>query len=241
MKNARLFQKLKALQYHLKIFSGALKQRLLKSFVTCKGVLYRYDKNQVYIGPYLASLGGVSHHLQSLNKFSKQRTATLPGEGLLKFLLKHQLLPYYKSVIEEHSFGGRVMHSHVDPWFIELCAKAQQQGSSWVHTYHTIYFEKDWEHGLEDWQININTALIEKAKQADVKIAISHWLKAHLKQYYNIDTVYVPNGVDVEKCDQANAERFRSKHGLKHFILVASGISDIKNAGNLCDYWQGYH
>jgi glycosyltransferase involved in cell wall biosynthesis len=158
-------------------------------------------------------------------------TQTLPSHSFLSFLQKHQLINAYKTHLERHNFGKRLLHSHVDPWFIELCEKAQQQGSPWVHTYHTLYFEKDWNQGLEDWQININTALIEKAKQADIKIAIAHWLKAHLKQHYDIDTVYVPNGVDVEKCDRANAARFKTKHGIKDFILFASGISDIKNAG----------
>jgi len=213
-------------QWHLRTMAQ-LRQRWAQLYVSA----YKWSGATVFIGPYFASLGGVSHHLQSLNTFSKQRTATLPSDRLLKFLLKHQLLPYYKSVVEQHLFGRRIMHSHVDPWFIELCEKAQQQGSPWVHTYHTLYFKKDWNQGLEDWQININTALIEKAKQADVKIAIAHWLKNHLKQHYDIETVYVPNGVDVAKCDRANAARFKTKHGLEDFILFASGISDIKNAG----------
>ncbi|MCR9265873.1 MAG: glycosyltransferase family 4 protein [Flavobacteriaceae bacterium] len=193
---------------------------------------YKRSAAEVFIGPYFASLGGVSHHLQSIHIFSKTRTTTLPNEALLKFLLKHQLLPYYKAVVTPPLLRHRLLHSHVDPWFISVCERAQQEGAKWVHTYHTLYFEKDWDEGLAPWQLAINKALVEQAKKADVKIAIAHWLKAFLKEQYQIDTVYIPNGVNVTKCDKANAERFIATYGLKDFILFASGISDIKNAGD---------
>lgn len=231
VKNSLVVQKFKAFQYYISCYAETFKKRLLKAFVKFKVASLKFAKQQVYIGPYFSNLGGVSHHLQSLSSYSEIRSQTLPSHSFLSFLQRHQLIDYYKSCLERHNFGKQVLHTHVDPWFIDVCKKAQQQGSYWVHTYHTLYFEKDWNNGLEDWQKNINKALIEVARYADVKIAISHWLKAHLKKTYNIDTVYIPNGVNVEKCDKAKAERFISKHKLKDFILFASGISDIKNSG----------
>ena len=212
----------------LKSVITSLRRSWVKFHVFC----YERLAGLVFIGPYFASLGGVSNHIQCLSAFSKTRTSTLPSQELLKFLLKYQLLPYYKSVVAQKSFSHPLVHSHVDPWFIGVCEKAQQRGAQWVHTYHTMYFEQDWNEGLAPWQLSINKALVEQAKKADVNIAIAHWLKAYLKEQYQIDTIYIPNGVNVGKCDEADAQRFTDRYKLNDFILFASGISDIKNAGD---------
>jgi len=224
--------RLNALKYYLKNYKVLLMLRLRELWIRLHVKSYKFSKSQIFIGPYFADLGGVSHHLQSLHKYSKIRTATLPSSSLLRFIHKYQLLNYFKTCIENITISNRVIHSHVDPWFINISQQLQIKDTKWVHTYHTLYFEKDWDNGLEPWQKEINDALINKAKHANVKIAIAYWLKDFLKTQYQIETVYIPNGVDVTKCDQADKNRFINTYGLEDFILFASGISDIKNVGD---------
>lgn len=226
-----LLRKFKSARYYIQQWQKRVITSLRRLWVQCHVIGYKRLAAEVFIGPYFASLGGVSHHLQSLNAFSKTRTKTLPNKALLNFLLKHQLVSYYKSVVTSQSLRHCLLHSHVDPWFISVCEIAQKEGAKWVHTNHTMYFEQDWDEGLAPWQLAINKALVVQAKKADVNIAIAHWLKAFLKEQYQIDTIYIPNGVNVGKCDEADAQRFTDRYKLNDFILFASGISDIKNAG----------
>lgn len=212
-------------RFKLLIFSCIRLFHFLRLFIHYRIIL---SSKSVGLGTIFHTEGGVANHILAASKYMTTTNMTVPCTSL-NYNLDTETFKEWCSRYK--LISNKIVHSHVDPWFIEVCESAQGQGSRWIHTYHTLYFEKDWDNGLQDWQIAINTTLIEKAKQADVKIAVAYWLKAHLKQHYNIDTMYVPNGVDVQKCDRADAERFASKYGLKDFILFASGISDIKNAG----------
>ena len=191
-----------------------------------------YQASKIIIGPLFSNLGGVPHHILGLKEYSCFNITSYPDNTVLAFIKKNNLVAHYKSKLNPHKIRFNVIHSHVDPWFIDLCKEATCKGRKWVHTYHTLYFEKDWDKGLAPWQEEINNALINRAKHADIKISIAHWLKNYLKTHHNIDTVYLPNGVDVKKCDASLGTRFTSKYGIKDFILFASGISDIKNAGD---------
>ena len=80
-----------------------------------------------------------------------------------------------------------------------------------------------------DWQKEFNRTFIEVASKADVKISVSKWQQIFYKEKFNIDTLYIPNGVDVVKCDKANADVFYKKYGLKNFILNVSRHDPVKN------------
>ena len=224
--------KIKALIYYSKLFLARTKEFFSKSQIKANVILLQLCKNKILLGPYFSSLGGVSHHMQSIRKFSNLNVSLLPSQSAQNFIYRHNLLNYYKVQVENLTFKKNIIHSHVDPWFIHLSQKAQLNSSKWIHTYHTLYFENDWKNGLENWQRDINKSLIEVAKYADVRISISHWLKNYLELNYNIKTTYIPNGVDVAKCDLADKNGFINKYSLKDFILFASGISDIKNPGD---------
>ena len=72
-------------------------------------------------------------------------------------------------------------------------------------------------------------SFIEVASKADVKISVSKWQQIFYKEKFNIDTLYIPNGVDVVKCDKANADVFYKNYGLKNFILNVSRHDPVKN------------
>ena len=227
----KLFR-IRALFYYISLHTKRLifflKEKKLNLFL----LRLNYQVSKIIIGPLFSNLGGVPHHILGLKEYSCFNITSYPDNKILAFINKNNLVAHYKSKLNPHKIRFNVIHSHVDPWFIDLCKEATYKGRKWVHTYHTLYFEKDWDKGLAPWQEQINDALINRAKHADIKISIAHWLKNYLKTNHNIDTIYLPNGVDVKKCDASLGTRFTSKYGLKDFILFASGISDIKNAGD---------
>lgn len=223
--------KLKVIIYYAKLYLHSLNLLLNKKRLLFELSSLKKHPPTIIIGSYFSKVGGVSHHIANIKKYSKEAIDTLPNTKSLALIETNNLREYYNAKIEGQNLAFKIVHSHVDPWFINLCLKAQSNGAKWVHTYHTIYFEKDWINGLALWQEQTNEALIHIAKDADYKISISKWLKRHLKEQYQIDTVYIPNGVDVSKCDLAEASRFKNKYKLQNdFILFAGGIADIKNS-----------
>ena len=145
---AILLRKFKSLVYYIGLYIERLAQKLRIFWVNIHVFFLRYSNYQVFIGPFFANLGGVSHHIQSINKFTKLKSCTIPSEALLKFLQKNKCVEYYKSNFETINFANRILHSHVDPWYIKVCERPQSQGNKWTHTYHTLYFDRDWDEGL---------------------------------------------------------------------------------------------
>ena len=169
---------------------------------------YRFRVNNRDIAVGLAQkregMGGVRNHLNAIKKYSKHNVKLVPDKFLMEYIAKTGQLKNFRYILESLGLEKfKIAHSHVDPQFINLCFEAQKTGTRWIHTYHTLYFEDQWEGGLKEWQKVINQVLLEKAKHADVKISISHWLHDYLLEYFNIDTIVIPNGVDLQKCKRA--------------------------------------
>ena len=191
--------------------------------------LLKYLSHDILIGSYFNRTGGVSIHIQNIKNYSSLRIATLPEKDLSDYIRKYRREHDFKSKIEQLELRTKIIHSHVDPWFIEISKKHQERGLPWVHTYHTLYFEQDWKHDLHPWQLAINNALLNIAKSADVKIAVSKWLQNFLLNEYQIDSIYIPNGLNVKKCDAVDRVHFTKKYRLQNFILYTGGLQEIKN------------
>jgi glycosyltransferase involved in cell wall biosynthesis len=186
----------------------------------------------VLLGANFAEYGGVRAHLHAIQKYSTLNIGFAPPDELLS----NGLTPYDFNTTFNQNFldfpAGKIKvgHSHVFPWFIKWCRAQQQHGMRWVHTYHNMYFPEFSATGeLEQWQIDVNTALIEDARHADARLSVSRWQQAYLRDEYGIETEYVPNGVDVDICDAGNAERFRKRWNLRHFVLYVGRNDPVKN------------
>ena len=125
--------------------------------------------------------------------------------------------------------GGRAVHSHVYPWFIEWCQGQQKKGIRWIHTYHLNYYPEHGKDTLEPWQEAINESLFRDASKADVKISVSKWQQEELFREHGIATEYLPNGVDVSSCDDGRAARFIGQFGPEDFILYVGRNDPVKN------------
>ncbi len=198
-----------------------------------------YIKNQsgyrlkVAIGPVFDEFGGVSQHIHGIKKFSSHNIAEVPSKFVRKALYKgSRRIWLYKKILNKFGLNGYdVVHSHVDPWFTQLCMDSRTETCKWVHTYHTLYFEEDYPDGLKSWQKEINRVLIEIASKADARISISKWLHDYLYKNYSIETEIIPNGVDLNACNKANADKFVHKYDLRDFVLFVGGLQLIKNPG----------
>jgi len=93
-----------------------------------------------------------------------------------------------------------------------------------------MYFAQHGKNGLESWQQEINTSLLNEACHADIRISVSKWQQKDLLENHSIQTAYLPNGVDVALCDQGNPGRFRRKIGVTTLFILYVGRNDpIKN------------
>lgn len=185
----------------------------------------------VLLGANFASFGGVRGHIQAVRKYSKFNIQLAPPEPLLQIVGTHGFTHEFREeFLKFPATDIKVAHSHVYPWFIEWCEHHQQRGLRWIHTYHLNYYP---EHGtggeLEPWQEQINDAMLNQARFADLCLSVSKWQVEELREQYGIEARYVPNGVDVTFCDQGRADRFRRKHRLGKFILYVGRNDPVKN------------
>jgi glycosyltransferase involved in cell wall biosynthesis len=175
-------------------------------------------------------VGGVKNHLLAIRRHSAFKLSLLPSNACISIAAFTGLTGALPATLREKDLARfDVVHSHVEPFFIELCARVAKRDIPWVHTYHTVYFPEDWAGALAPWQKEINRCLIQTAPRANVRIAVSRWLQEYLHERHSIQTVYVPNGVDIDWCRNANAERFVARYGLRRFALFVGTGDDIKN------------
>lgn len=186
---------------------------------------------KIAIGPVFDEYGGVSQHIFGIKKFSSHKVRDIPSKFVRTVLTRSGRggSSYRKFMNKVRLSHYDIVHSHVDPWFTKLCMLSRTNTCKWVHTYHSFYFEEDYPDGLKPWMKEINRTLVKVASQADVKISISKWLHDYLIKTYSIQTEIIPNGVDLERCDKANPDRFVKKYGLHDFILFVGNIQPIKN------------
>ena len=191
----------------------------------------------VLLGANFAAFGGVRGHIHAIQRYSTCNVQFAPPEELLRKLDTYSFTnTFRKDFLHVHAASIKVAHSHVYPWFIEWCQHHQQRGLRWIHTYHLNYYP---EHGcsgeVEPWQQQINDAMLNQARFADVRLSVSKWQVEELLDQHGIEAEYLPNGVDVAFCDQACGDRFRDKHRLDRFVLYVGRDDPVKNPGEFVE------
>jgi glycosyltransferase involved in cell wall biosynthesis len=200
----------------------AARERCTK-FATWLAAL-RADQPDILIGANL-KWGGVRNHIHAIKRYSSLHVELVPGDDLMddfSIEMRESFLNFKPSAV-------RAVHSHVFPWFIAWCRKQQQAGIRWIHTYHLNYFAEHGKGDLLPWQKEVNAALLHDAPRADVRISVARWQQDYLAKNHQIETVYLPNGVDVALCDRADAHRFQKKVGGDPFVLYVGRNDPVKN------------
>jgi glycosyltransferase involved in cell wall biosynthesis len=184
----------------------------------------------VLLGANFAEYGGIRNHLQAILRYSDLEVGLAPDERAIKRIGAHYFQQELAAQFAQFSAPDvKVVHSHVFPWFINWCHARQQDGVRWIHTYHLNYYPEHTKGAMEDWQNDINYALVNVARNASVRLSVSKWQVEELRREHGIDTVYVPNGVDVALCERANGSRFAGRFGLRDFVLYVGRNQPVKN------------
>lgn len=184
---------------------------------------------EVLLGSNFAEFGGVRGHIHAIQKHSGHNVELAPTDELLRKLEPHDLSSTFNDAfLDFEPRGIGVAHSHVFPWFIEWCSRHHRR-VRWVHTYHAPYFPEYARENLLPWQIRFNDILINVARHAHVRISVSRWQQEWLSENHGIQTNYLPNGVDVALCDDAEAQRFVARTGRDDFVLYVGRNDPVKN------------
>lgn len=204
----------------------------------CRAAMDRQAaRADVLMGPNLSLRGGVRNHMVAIRQHSRSNVELFPEDELTRQVKRGGYLKDFKGVVQEWGFHGiKLLHTHVDPWLVDFCASVPSRSFRWVHTYHTLYFEDHWQNGLADWQRETNRALLDQARRADVCVTVAKWLRDYLAADHGIETVYIPNGVDVDECECGTSTRFFMRYPYLHdFVLYVGSLQQIKNPeGFIC-------
>lgn len=191
---------------------------------------------KIAIGPIFTEHGGVSEHIRSIHKYSIHKPKIVPNKITRRYIgksIKKQNI-YMNNSFKTYMKLFQVMHSHAHPNFTRNCQKISKK-VNWVHTYHTMYFDEDYTNGCEPWQNKINKTLTNVASKADIKISVSKWFQEYLLNAHSIDSIHIPNGVDVDICNNASSERFIKKYQQNNFILYIGYLKSEKNPKSFID------
>ena len=226
-------RKIKSGIFHFNVFVKKLKTNT-KAYFAKKSIskwLFKINKDfpKVLIGANVLKPNGVDFHIHAIHKLSQKNIWLIPSDTILKKISSND---FFKNCIDKIKPNcSSILHSHVYPNYIIWCQtqKLLNPNIKWIHTYHLHYHNAHGNGELLDWQKEFNRVFIEDASKADVKISVSKWEQKLYKEKFNIDTLYIPNGVDVVKCEKANADVFYKNYGLKNFILNVSRHDPVKN------------
>jgi len=199
---------------------------------------------KVVVGPVFSEAGGVSRHIDAIAKHSSHSVTKAPSLFTRVVVGNRSRGPRYEAYTRLRApfglWGYDILHSHAHPWFTRLCRRSRPRASGWVHTYHAFYFPEDCPSGaLEPWQEDANEAAFKVARESDVRICVSDYLRDYLLSEHDLDSLYIPNGVDLAECARADGDRFRKAYGLSDFVLFAGSSSPMKNHHAFVDLARG--
>ncbi|GHB37217.1 glycosyltransferase family 4 protein [Mongoliitalea lutea] len=229
-----LLRKIKSAFFHFNNFRNKIYHRYA-SFKEKKNVhawfkILIKNNPKVFIGSNINKPNGVDFHIRAIHKYVQHESVLMPEDKILQKITMDRFLDMYLKDFELSQ--PAVLHSHVYPKYINWCLTQRNKNKSikWVHTFHAHYFE-DYapDRVLLDWQKEFNRVFVDVASQADIRISVSKWQQLFYKENFNIDTIYIPNGVDVQQCERANPNYFKNTYGLENFILNVSRHDPVKN------------
>lgn len=230
-----LIRKVRSACYHAREWN---KKRLARREVrnqlrACRHWLRRIDQqcSEVLVGANFVPFGGTRQHMHSLLRYSSLKLAIAPDDQLLEQVTPGFVTSEFKEQFDLwRPTGLRAVHSHVFPWFIEWChLQKRQRGIRWVHTHHNWYYPEFGKGAPEPWQEQFNEGFLFALRNADVCLSVSRWQQKFLKEQFGLATYYLPNGVDVKVCDQADAARWTARTGLNDFVLYLGRNDPVKN------------
>ena len=205
------------------------------------------NKNiNIVIGPK-GLYGGVSQHIENIAKYSKHNLSIFPllhpfsvrtnirQVGKINSFIKEKKYEYidpYGLLSSKFILPKRydIIHLHGHPWWPEIFKK--RNDGRYVHTVHQVYKKEDFKNKNQwDYANWLNKLLIKSCKRSNVVISVAQWQQETL-QNLGVDSIYIPNGTDVKKCETGDEKRFREKYGINDdFIIFGGDLRHYKRPG----------
>jgi glycosyltransferase involved in cell wall biosynthesis len=229
--------KISSIKYRVNEFYNNLHKayvRFWESSLVNHWIKKKVEMNDIIlVGANYAPNNGIGNHIHSIQCYSNLKVELFPSDYIINRLGIYKFQKIFESKQKTISLNGNtVLHSHVYPWYIHWCYKMKmEKGLGWIHTYHAPYQSEYALNGLSEWQLEFNRVWIEVARFADVKISVSKWQQKYYQEKHAIETIYIPNGVDVVRCDSADSISFKKEIGVDEFILNVSRHDPVKNPG----------
>jgi glycosyltransferase involved in cell wall biosynthesis len=187
---------------------------------------------QVLLGMHFHKQGGVRNHLLAIQKYSGLRVLLVPEESDLQSRLGPAVINENRERFLATPPPGPAVavHTHVLPMLIDW-AEIQAPGRlNWVHTHHLFYYPEAGRDGIEPWQHQLNTAMLQGARKCDVCLCVSRWEQEVLQREHGIHARYLPNGVDTDRCENASGARFLRQYQVPaEFVLWVGRLDPVKN------------
>jgi glycosyltransferase involved in cell wall biosynthesis len=186
---------------------------------------------EVLVGMHLHKHGGVRNHLLAIKKHSSLRVALVPEETHFRQMGSNPFDENYTDFLNTPPpKSAFAVHTHVLPHLIDWATQNSKPSLKWIHTHHLLYYPDSGRNGIEPWQSRLNESMLKGARLSDICICVSRWEQQTLKNDYDIDSIYVPNGVDISHCDKANASRFLRRFRVDcPFVLWVGRLDPVKN------------
>ncbi|MFM7164343.1 MAG: glycosyltransferase family 4 protein [Planctomycetaceae bacterium] len=187
---------------------------------------------QVLLGTHFHKQGGVRNHLLAIQKHSSLRVLLVPEETDLQSALGPAIIGENRQAFLQTPppVTAVAVHTHVLPTLIDWAEIHAPRRLKWVHTHHLLYYPEAGRNGIEPWQHDLNEAMLRGARNCDVCLSVSRWEQQVLQRDYGIEAAYIPNGVDVGRCDKAAAGKFLKKFKVAaDFVLWVGRLDPVKN------------
>ncbi len=199
------------------------------------------NKINVLIGP-IPWVGGVKRQTLDLVKFSKHNLKILKYSPLSLFYPRYlgsgflvrknlPLVDPYGFAITNFKYKKYdIVHTLGHPYWRDVYKTPRKSKTKYVHSVTQIYFEED-SSNKKNWayQQNQNKLLIEHCRNVDVVVSKTRMYQKFLKMRYNIDSVYIPCGIDFDKFEKAKGDHFKKKFNIdEDFYLYIGYPSEVK-------------
>jgi glycosyltransferase involved in cell wall biosynthesis len=225
----RLFFELNSLRSKRKHISSQLAYKKWKTTLA-------NSSSELLIGANLDLNGGVRNHIHSIHRYTSLKSTLAPNDTVLRKFGPTLFLTNSEDFAQTPvPPKARVCHSHVSPWFIDMCYNNRER-IRWIHTHHAWYHDDTSPNGLEDWQLKLNEKGLFALRNCDKPLVVSRSQQRFLKENLSVEAEYIPNGVDSRLCLQGKATRFRQRFKIHSEFLLWIGRNEcVKNPSELID------
>jgi len=152
----------------------------------------------------------IEHSDKRFDMFSWQKYIDFPG--------------IIKSRLDLQNYDAVHLHGH--PWWEQIY---NVRNPNTVYTIHNLYDMNDFPSNWESTIYMLTQNMIKTCKRSKSVISVAKWLQEALKQKHGVDSVYIPNGVNLTEFEKRDGEKFREKYGIgEDFYLFVGRATKYK-------------